>query len=259
MWSSDKLAACEVWARREYAWLYPLADANGCFEINLRVVWGKTAAIRPDLTQQRLSQVLDDFIRHGLLFTWTNNGKTYGHWTRSEMRLPPKSERRRHKSLAPDIPVGELLKYLKSFDIKEVSNSDDPGLDLGLVRVMVKGKDIAHAQKPGSRALDAFEIFYQAYPRKVGKPHAQKAWLSKVSDDSLLPQVLAAVDLWKKTEGWQDPQYIPHPATFLNQERWKDDIPKGGGIADQNSEVADRIAKKHGLERPDTLLHGVQH
>jgi hypothetical protein len=127
MWSSDKLAACEVWARREYAWLYPLADANGCFEFNLRVVWGKVAAIRPDLSCERLGQVFAEYTRHGLLFTWTKNGKTYGHWTRSETRLPPKSERRRHKSLAPELPVGELLEYLKSFVMKEVSNSDDRG------------------------------------------------------------------------------------------------------------------------------------
>lgn len=135
MWGSDKLAACEAWARREYAWLYPLADANGCFELtSLRVIWGKVAANRPDLSLQRLQEVFEQFTRHGLLFTWVTNGKRYGHWTRSEGRLPPRSERRRHKSLAPDIPVGELAKYLKSFGINEVSNVVDLGRDLVLVR-----------------------------------------------------------------------------------------------------------------------------
>src|SRR4029077_1650008 len=33
MWGSDKLAACAPWAQAEYAWLYGLADASGCFEV----------------------------------------------------------------------------------------------------------------------------------------------------------------------------------------------------------------------------------
>src|SRR5574337_1114273 len=52
MWASDKLAACAVWARREYAWLYGLADCSGSFELsNLRVVWGK---VRPTRRRPRL-------------------------------------------------------------------------------------------------------------------------------------------------------------------------------------------------------------
>lgn len=151
MWGSDKLAACEIWARREYAWLYPLADANGCFELtSLRVIWGKVAANRPDLSLQRLQEVFEQFTRHGLLFTWATNGKRYGHWTRSEGRLPPRSERRRHKSLAPDIPVGELAKYLNSFGIKEVSNVVDLGRDL----VLVRGLDLDLERKEAASPPD---------------------------------------------------------------------------------------------------------
>ena len=58
MWGSDKLAACATWAQAEYAWLYGLADASGCFELtNLRVIWGRVAAIRGNFTIERLEQV----------------------------------------------------------------------------------------------------------------------------------------------------------------------------------------------------------
>src|SRR2546427_8448781 len=62
LWSSDKLAACAPWAQAEYAWLYGLADCNGSFELtNLRVIWGRVAAIRHALTLQRLEQVFAEF------------------------------------------------------------------------------------------------------------------------------------------------------------------------------------------------------
>ena len=55
MWGSDKLASCAEWAQAEYAWLYGLADASGCFELtNLRVIWGRVAAIRRNLSLERL-------------------------------------------------------------------------------------------------------------------------------------------------------------------------------------------------------------
>ena len=117
MWSSDKLAACSVWARREYAWLYGLADCSGSFELtNLRVIWGKVAAIRPDLSLKRLEQIFAEFNRHGLLFVWEQNSKRYGHWTGSDMpgRLPPASWRARLQRLAPPVPADLLAEYMNA-------------------------------------------------------------------------------------------------------------------------------------------------
>ena len=91
MWGSDKLASCAEWAQAEYAWLYGLADASGCFELtNLRVIWGRVAAIRRNLTIERLEQIFDEFQDKGLLFVWEHEGKRYGHWSGSDVpgRLP---------------------------------------------------------------------------------------------------------------------------------------------------------------------------
>ena len=102
MWGSDKLAACAEWAQGEYAWLYGLADASGSFEMtNIRVIWGRVAAIRHNLSIERLAQVFDEFHDKGLLFLWDENGKRYGHWTGSDVpgRLPAPSWRCVWKSL----------------------------------------------------------------------------------------------------------------------------------------------------------------
>ena len=107
MWGSDKLAACADWAQAEYAWLYGLADASGCFELtNLRVIWGRVAAIRGNLTIERLEQVFAEFQDKGLLFVWEHEGKRYAHWTGSDVpgRLPPPSWRMRLEKFAPPVP-----------------------------------------------------------------------------------------------------------------------------------------------------------
>ena len=118
LWASDKIATCAEWAQAEYAWLYGLADASGSFEItNLRVIWGRVAAIRSSFTIERLTATFDEFIAHGLLFTWSENGKRYGHWTGSDVpgRLPPPSWRARLERLAPPVPQSELIAYVSRY------------------------------------------------------------------------------------------------------------------------------------------------
>ena len=118
MWASDKLASCAAWAQAEYAWFYGLADASGSFEMtNLRVIWGRVAAIRTNLTIERLEQIFDEFSARGLLFTWEESGKRYGHWTGSDVpgRLPPPSWRARLEKLAPPVPKKLLSEYEAKF------------------------------------------------------------------------------------------------------------------------------------------------
>jgi hypothetical protein len=71
---------------------------------------------------------------------------------------------------------------------------------------------------------DGFEEFWQAYPKKVGKEAARKSWTkSKLNVD----QVLNALEWQKESDQWQksDGQFIPNPATYLNQGRWLDEQP----------------------------------
>jgi hypothetical protein len=118
MWGSDKLASCADWAQAEYAWLYGLADASGCFEMtNLRVIWGRVAAVRENFTIERLEQVFAEFQDKGLLFVWAHEGKRYAHWTGSDVpgRLPPPSWRMRLEKFAPPVPKLLLAEYMARF------------------------------------------------------------------------------------------------------------------------------------------------
>lgn len=118
MWGSDKLASCAPWAQAEYAWLYGLADASGCFEItNLRVIWGRVAAIRANLTLDLLERIFVEFQDKGLLFVWEHEGKRYAHWTGSDVpgRLPPPSWRMRLERFAPPVPKALLAQYMGRF------------------------------------------------------------------------------------------------------------------------------------------------
>ena len=79
----------------------------------------------------------------------------------------------------------------------------------------------------GTRRTDAeFETIWNAYPTKVGKQPARKAF-DKVTVP--IETLVAAIDRQKCSSQWSKDggQYIPNLSTWINQERWNDELPTG--------------------------------
>jgi uncharacterized protein YdaU (DUF1376 family) len=71
---------------------------------------------------------------------------------------------------------------------------------------------------------DGFDSFWSAYPKKVGKPAAQKAFkAAKINGH--LSEVIGDIESRLLSEAWlkNGGQFIPNPATYLNQRRWEDE------------------------------------
>jgi hypothetical protein len=84
----------------------------------------------------------------------------------------------------------------------------------------------------------AFEMFWQAYPKKVGKLAALKSFDKAVAKNFEKPNQAARIQFayllaekakaQSETLDWlkEDGKFIPHPATWLNQGRWMDETKK---------------------------------
>ena len=66
-----------------------------------------------------------------------------------------------------------------------------------------------------------FEKFWKAYPKKVGKKKVQDKF---DANDFPVDLIIKNLELQKKSDQWQNQQYIPNPETYLNQERWTDEV-----------------------------------
>lgn len=67
----------------------------------------------------------------------------------------------------------------------------------------------------------AFEDFWASYPRKVGKMAAKREW-DRIRPNEALVRKMAETLEWQRHQ-WVDPQFIPHPRTWLHQGRWDDE------------------------------------
>jgi hypothetical protein len=74
---------------------------------------------------------------------------------------------------------------------------------------------------------ERFNAFWAAYPKKIGKGAAEKAWMKIKPNEVLFTAILSALSEQTKSEQWKrdNGQYIPNPLTWLTQKRWEDDIP----------------------------------
>lgn len=74
------------------------------------------------------------------------------------------------------------------------------------------------------RDHDEFDRFWAAYPRKTAKGKARVAF-ARARTKVTLERMLAALAWQREQTAWlQDGgRFIPHPATWLNQERWDDE------------------------------------
>ncbi len=120
-------------------------------------------------------------------------------------------------------------------------------------------KPLTTNQEPSTPKVDnvRFDEFYSAYPRKAAKAQALKAWQKLKPDDILINRILK--DITQRLDSGEfdidDKTHIPHPATYLNGQRWEDEIiPRGvphethqhsgGG---QRLSAVDRV-RRHGEE-----------
>jgi len=78
----------------------------------------------------------------------------------------------------------------------------------------------------GTLYTEDFDRFWQAYPRKIGKKEAAKAWSKSQKERPAIDKVIEAIEAQSKGDQWTKDggQFIPHPATWLNQGRWDDDV-----------------------------------
>ena len=109
----------------------------------------------------------------------------------------------------PDITHAIILGYSTYNDFK--SNQQKPRLNPIIKSNKVRNKE----------TNKDFDLFWESYPKKVGKKKVQDKF---ATNEYPIEKILKNLVKQKQSTQWQNPQYIPNPETYLNQERWEDEV-----------------------------------
>lgn len=87
-------------------------------------------------------------------------------------------------------------------------------------------------QELNSEQQIEFKKWYNTYPRKIGRRAAEQAWINCVTRNTAVDSGKIFTDLLlirsvkyaqKVINDGTEEKWIPHPSTWLNQDRWDDE------------------------------------
>lgn len=105
-------------------------------------------------------------------------------------------------------------------------DSTSNGHQTDIKRYRKKLNKINNTNKNKDIYISQFEIFFKNYPKRVGKKKALESFIKLKPSNGMYEKILKSLEDHKKCKQWQDPEYIPMPASWLNQRRFDDELPK---------------------------------
>ena len=124
----------------------------------------------------------------------------------------------------------------RSYTVSESPATDYPGpvepSPVNPPLVSIEGKQglnkAARIEKPmaDKDMAEAFEVFWKLYPNKKSKKDARKAWEKLKPGAELRLTLMTALGNHRISRDWakDDGQYVPMASTWLNGERWTDEL-----------------------------------
>ena len=188
--------------------LITVCDDYGRMDARPQILKGRMFPLKEDLRSGEISKALAALEAAGLIRTYLVSGKPYLQVNTWE----------NHQQIRAKVP-----KYPGPEDADIICNhmiSDDSKCPRNPIQ-----SESESNPNPKGNARARFDAFWSAYPKKVGKGAAEKAFERCHADDELLARMLGAVGQAKDSAQWraENGRFIPNPATWLNQRRWEDD------------------------------------
>lgn len=185
-------------------------DDFGRYDGRPAIIKNMLFPLKENLTLQTVQKAINNLASAELVVLYEFEGKPYLHlpgWNEHQTVRAKKS-----KYPAPEDGVETSASICKQMQA-----------DVPVIQSNTESNSISESESNSERT-GAFDRFWEAYPKKVGKEAARSAF-RKIKGVSIETLLLALgqqknSDQWKKENG----RFIPNPATWLNQGRWEDEM-----------------------------------
>ena len=187
------------------------------FWINMLCIASKNGGVLPSIEDMAFAlRVSNDFCT-----SLIDDLKTCGLIDGSKRLVPHGWEKRQYKS---DTSTDRVKRFReRSRNVTETVSETAPDTDTETDTETDKNQKKIPKKRDRSAGSAEFDKFWLVYPRKVNKGLAMKAW-EKAASKAAPALIIAAVEAWKVSVDFPDPDFIPHPSSWLNGERWSDEL-----------------------------------
>jgi hypothetical protein len=145
-----------------------------------------------------------------------------------ERRVKARDKKRRQRAMSPLVPDCPPVVPGTDRDLSlpspPLNGSPLPAYNINTISPLPLSptSPLSHSFVQRKADLNLFKDFWDAYPRKTAKGSAEKAWAKAI----LRTSGSEIIQIVKRVKWPDDPEFVPHPSTWLNQRRWEDEGPK---------------------------------
>jgi len=140
---------------------------------------------------------------------------------RAELTVIPEHGSERHQSTAQSEPSSYISDRNHQIDLTTGAADAADESDGALFPVAESKTPNAPKADPAER----FSEFYKTYPRHIAPGRAEKAWIKAVKDGAQPQVIIEAAERFAAycTRIRKETNWIPYPATWLNDHSWADE------------------------------------
>jgi hypothetical protein len=227
-WTSKTIARLSRDSRLFFIGLWNYADDMGVLLDSDRKILGDLFPFDEDLTVKNIAAWKSELVKQNLIVCVSYNSKEFiiiRAWKEHQKIDNPSKKSWLSQETIESLSSGyreSPEKVTVGLGIGDWGMRNGEGGDIDRQSEDVQESPDNVLKQASSVYAPDFEDFWKAYPRKVGKGAAFKAWKKEDPD---LADVLQALEWQIKQNQWvkDGGQFIPHPATWLNQRRWEDE------------------------------------
>lgn len=186
-------------------------DDYGRFDGRAAVIKSRLFPLKDSVTVKAVSDAINKLASAELVTLYVFEGKPYLYLPTWDKHQQVRARRSKYPGPSSDLISSDIICNQMISDVPVIQSEN-------------KSESENESESKSARE-DAFDTFWAAYPRKVGKGAARKAFAKLPAD--VFPLLVPAVEAQKQCAQWRKNggEYIPNPATWLNQERWEDKLP----------------------------------
>lgn len=229
---SDRYWSVSTDARQMFVHLLLLADDFGC--VSLSATFIRRRCFNDAPSHERIAKLINELSDADLVRPYEVDRGCYGFIPRFKQRLQRSTLK--HPKPPEWLIEGDphavemfnkISKETKNPSVDQpLPNVDQPGSTVGQPPEVKRREEKNNNSRASSDALDGFDDFWKAYPKKVAKADAKKAWVKLKTTGEQREQIRVGLEKAKRSAGWlkDGGQFIPNPASWINGQRWEDEI-----------------------------------
>jgi hypothetical protein len=247
---NDALAEIDPLGRLLFAGLWTIADREGRLEDRPRKI---KAELLP-YDECDCDALLDDLSKHGFIQRYTheahgfiqvcNFGRHQNPHQNEAASVIPEPPKYQAEMGIPTTPVQVPEQHQSNRADSLNPLTDSPSL-------IPSSATARSAHGRGANYPEDFEKFWAQYPNKKAKDRALKAWRSLKPSAELQERMLAAIAQQRMGRDWlkDDGQYIPYPASWINDAGWMNEVtPYTNGRASPAESNLERNLRNLGID-----------